>query len=124
MNKLTLTEEQMVENLHLAVEEVFLQAMILNRRAIAQVHFNLSGHIDTAEFRVMPFGTKFREGLEVPDPLAELRLQLDFYDWMDLADMDEEYRNRLAELETFVRYLDHLIAMNKQIPVNYQEAVA
>ena len=60
----------------------------------------------------------------MPDPLAELRLQLDFYDWMDPEDMGAEYRARMAEIETFVRYLDHLIAMNKQIPVNYQEAVA
>jgi len=124
MNTLTLTEEQMTDNLHLALEEIFLQGMILNRRKIVQAHFDFHGHTSTADVQIMPVNTVWREGFELPEPLGGLDIRLYFYEFMDLTEMHEDYRERMARLETFIRYLDHLITMNKPIEVELKETAA
>lgn len=124
MNTLTLTEEQMAENLHLALEEIFLQGMILNRRKIAQAHVHFHGHTSTADVQIMPVNTVYREGFELPEPLGVLDIRLYFYEFMDLTEMHEEYRERMAKLETFIRYLDHLIALDKPIEAELKETAA
>jgi hypothetical protein len=124
MNTLTLTEEQMTDNLHLALEEIFLQGMILNRRKIVQAHFHFHGHTSTADVQIMPLNTVYRTGFELPEPLADLDIRLYFYEFMDLTEMHEDYRERMAKLETFIRYLDHLITMNKPIEVEIKETAA
>jgi hypothetical protein len=124
MEMLTLTEEDMIENLHLATEEALLQCMVLNRRGIVQVHSNIHGHTHSIDIRIMPANTEWRDGIELPDKLAEIDVRLAFYDWYNPKEMNEEYLARMARLEQFIRYLDHLIALNKPIEVELKETAA
>lgn len=124
MKMLTLTEEDMIENLHLATEEVLLQCMVLNRRGIVQAHLNIHGHTHCTDIRIMPANTEWRDGIELPDPLGEIDIRLSFYGWYNQKEMNEEYLARMARLEQFIRYLDHLIALNKPIEVELKETAA
>ncbi|WP_375182785.1 hypothetical protein [Marinobacter sp.] len=124
MKMLTLTEEEMIENLHLAAEEVLLQCMVLNRRGIVQAHLNIHGHTHSTDIRIMPVNTEWSEGIELPDRLADIDIRLTFWDWLNQKDMNEEYLARMARLEQFIRYLDHLIALNKPIEVELKETAA
>ncbi|WP_296935990.1 hypothetical protein [uncultured Marinobacter sp.] len=124
MKMLTLTEEEMIENLHLATEEVLLQCMVLNRRGIVQAHLNIHGHTQSTDIRIMPANTEWRDGIELPDKLAEIDIRLTFYDWLNKNEMNDEYLARMASLEQFIRYLDHLIALNKPIEVELKEKAA
>lgn len=124
MKMLTLTEEEMIENLNLAAEEVILQCMVLNRRRIVQAHMNLHGHVHTVDVRIMPANTEWRDGIELPDRLGDIDIRLTFSDFMDVERKNEEYVARMANLEQFIRYLDHLIALNKPIEVELKETVA
>ncbi|WP_162628799.1 hypothetical protein [Marinobacter bohaiensis] len=121
---LTLTEEEMIENLHLATEEVLLQCMVLNRRRIVQAHLNIHGHTHSTDIRIMPANTEWSDGVELPDRLAEIDIRLTFYDWLNKREMNDEYLARMARLEQFIRYLDHLIALNKPIEVELKETAA
>lgn len=124
MKMLTLTEEEMIENLSLAAEEVLLLCMVLNRRRIAQAHVNIHGHTQSTDIRIMPANTEWRDGIERPDKLAEIDIRLTFYGWLNKNEMNDEYLARMASLEQFTRYLDHLIALNKPIEVEQKGAVA
>ena len=124
MKMLTLTEEEMIENLHLATEEVLLQCMVLNRRRIVQAHVHVSAHIDSVTVKVMPVNTTWRKGFELPDELGDIDISLTFYEFMELKAKNEEYLGRMAKLEQFIRYLDHLIALNKPIEVELKESAA
>ncbi|MEC7814742.1 MAG: hypothetical protein VX939_00590 [Pseudomonadota bacterium] len=121
---LTLTEEEMIENLHLAAEEVLLQCMVLNRRGIVQAHLNIHGHTHSTDIRIMPANTEWSDGVELPDRLADIDIRLTFWDWLNKKEMNEEYLARMARLEQFIRYLDHLIALNKPIEVELKETAA
>ncbi len=124
MKMLTLTEEEMIENLHLAAEEVLLQCMVLNRRGIVQAHLNIHGHTHSTDIRIMPANTEWSDGIELPDRLADIDIRLTFWDWLNQKEMNEEYLARMARLEQFIRYLDHLIALNKPIEVELKETAA
>lgn len=124
MKMLTLTEEDMIENLHLAAEEALLQCMVLNRRRIVQAHANVHGHTQHIDIRIMPANTEWRDGIELPDKLAEIDIKLTFYEWYEPQEMNEEYVARMARLEQFIRYLDHLIALSKPIEVELKETAA
>ncbi|ROQ39353.1 hypothetical protein EDB94_3756 [Marinobacter sp. 3-2] len=124
MKMLTLTEEEMIENLHLATEEVLLQCMVLNRRGIVQAHLNIHGHTQSTDIRIMPANTEWRDEIELPDKLAEIDIRLTFYDGLNKNEMNDEYLARMASLEQFIRYLDHLIALNKPIEVELKETAA
>lgn len=124
MKMLTLTEEEMIENLHLAAEEVLLQCMVLNRRGIVQAHMNIHGHTHSTDIRIMPANTEWSDGIELPDRLADIDIRLTFWDWLNKKEMNEEYLARMARLEQFTRYLDHLIALNKPIEVELKETSA
>lgn len=124
MKMLTLTEEDMIENLHLATEEVLLQCMVLNRRGIVQAHLNIHGHTHSTDIRIMPANTEWRNGIELPDPIGEIDIRLTFYDWFNQKEMNEEYLARMAKLEQFISYLDHLIALKNPIEVELKETTA
>lgn len=124
MKMLTLTEEEMIENLHLAAEEVLLQCMVLNRRGIVQAHVHVHAHTHDVHIKVMPANTEWRDGIELPDRLGDVDIKLDFYQWMELKEKNEDYVARMAKIEQFTRYLDHLIALNKSIEVELKETAA
>ncbi len=124
MKMLTLNEEEMVENLHLATEEVLLQCMVLNRRGIVQAHLNIHGHTHSTDIRIMPANTEWRKGIELPEELGRIDIRLTFYEWMEPKERNEEYLGRMANMEQFIRYLDHLIALNKPIEVELKETAA
>lgn len=124
MKMLTLNEEEMIENLHLATEEVLLQCMMLNRRGIVQAHLNIHGHTHTTDIRIMPANTEWRKGIELPEELGRIDIRFTFYERMEPKERNEEYLGRMANLEQFICYLDHLIALNKPIEVELKETAA
>lgn len=124
MTKLTLTKEEMIENLYLVAEEITLQCMILNRRKLVQAFINIHPHVDSMVVKVMPANTIHRKGIERPEPLGQLDIELKFRGWQYLKECHETYSNQMEESEIFIRYLDHLIAMNKRIEVDIREDAA
>jgi len=124
MENQTLTTEQMTDNLYLAMEEIFLQGMVINRRDLVQCHASVSPHCKGFDFHVMPANTLYNEEVELPERLATIRINLDFYDWFAVERCREEYQARMVEIETFIRYLDHLIACNKRIEAEIKKVVA
>lgn len=121
MAKLTLTKEKMIDNLYLVSEEIMLQCMILNRRKLVQAMIYGAAHVDQVHIEILPANTAHRFDVERTDALGEIRLKLDFYDWMDIEECQKDYSSRMDEAEVFVRYLDHLIAINKRIEVEIKE---
>jgi len=124
MTKLTLTKEEMIENLYLAAEEIALQCMILNRRKLVQAMYYMHAHVDLMGIDILPANTVHKEGFERPESLGRLNMKFDFYDWQSLTECHESYDERMQEIDVFVRYLDHLIAMNKRIEVEIKEKAA
>lgn len=121
MTELTLTKEKMIKSLYLVSEEIMFRCMILNRRKLVQAMIYGAAHVDQVHIEILPANTAHRSDMERPDALGEIRLELDFREWMDAEDCQKRYRSRMDEAEIFVRYLDHLIAMNKRIEVEIKE---
>jgi len=124
MENQTLTTEQMTDNLYLAMEEIFLQGMVINRRDLVQCHASASPHCKSFDFHVMPANACYNEEFELPERLATIGINFDFYDWFTLEQCREEYQARMVKIETFIRYLDHLMASNKRIEVELKKVAA
>lgn len=120
MTELTLSKEEITENLNLAAEEIILQCMILNRRGIVQAHFDASPHVQSFKVRVMPANTVWRKGLNYPDELGSVEASGGFDDSDEDWLVQKCYSESMAKMEVFIRYLDHLIAMNKPITTDVQ----
>lgn len=124
MENQTLTKEQMIDNLYLVMEEIFLQGMVINRRGLVQFHAHVSAHCENFDVRVMPANTRYEKEFELPEQLAAIRIDLDFYDWSTVERCREEYQVRMVEIETFIRYLDWLIARNTRIEAELKKVAA
>lgn len=121
MTELTLTKEKMIENLYLVSEEIMLRCMILNRRELVQAFVYMHPHVDVFDVSVMPANTVHRQGIERPDPLGMLDVRLKFYNHLSPEECREDYDKQMSEIETFTRYLDHLINLGERIETEIKE---
>jgi len=117
MAKLTLTKEEMIQNMYLRAEDLILKCLVLNRRGLVQAEFSTSPHVQTMCFRVFPANTVWTGKYEIPAPLAQLDIKLDFYEFMGMAAQHNSYSDAMDEMETLGMYLDLLIAKGKRIDV-------
>lgn len=124
MAKLTLTKEEMIQNMYLRAEELIPKCLVLNRRGLVQAVFSASPHVQAMSFRVFPANTVWARKYEIPAPLAQLDIKLDFYEFMDVAAQHNSYSDAMDEMETLGMYLDLLIAKGKRIDVELKMEAA
>ncbi|WP_417500772.1 hypothetical protein [Marinobacter sp.] len=117
----TLTHEEMTEALYLRAEEIFLLCAIITRRGIAHAFCALHSHVGRLESRVLAVDQKYERG--TPQlKIAELDAHLEPYERMIDSEMAEEFNNEMEEMETYINYLDLLIAKNAPMLTSQQEA--
>ena len=118
-----LTREEMTEALYLRAEEIFLLCAIITRRGIAHAFCELMGHVGSLQSRVYPTDTIYEEGVPRTD-LAEIWLSLNIHECLTGKLLQEEFDKKMAEMDTYVNYLDLLIAKNKPVRSELMERVA
>ncbi|OEY67438.1 hypothetical protein [Marinobacter sp. X15-166B] len=112
MKTLTLSKNQMQEDLYIRAEEIFLLTAIIVRRGISNGFVELSGHVQRLYARLHPVDQSYGEGHK-PHVLAELNLDMGI-DERDSPELQARIHEKgMSESEAYIRYLDHLIAMGK-----------
>jgi len=113
-----LTIEDMNEILYTRAEEVFLLCMLITRRGLAHAFCNFSGHVEMLDSKVHPLGSCYKYE-SATQPVAELRV------WIDPADRinpEKEFNKIVEELNTYIIYLDYIIA--KGVPITTSDQAA
>ena len=118
-----LTIEDMNEILYTRAEEVFLLCMLITRRGLAHAFCNFSGHVEMLESKVQPTDSCYAVGSRTQH-VAELQVWFDLSDreWADRGWEKEEFEKKLAELDTYVSYLDYIIARNEPVTTSNMAA--
>ena len=119
----TITREEMTEALYLRAEEIFLLCAIITRRGIAHAFCGLDAHVGKLDSRVMAVDQVYDAG--VPHVrIVELNVPLEMYDWLTGDKLTERFEETMAEMDTYVTYLDLLIAKNTPVRGEMLESVA
>lgn len=118
-----LTLEEMTEMLYGRAEEIFLLCAIITRRGLAHAHCNLSAHVETLDSRIMPIDTNYQD-YQSQTTLAHLSARLYTQDYLSPHFQIENFQETMSEIDTFVTYLDFIIARNDPISEANQEHAA
>lgn len=119
----TLTHEEMTEALYLRAEEIFLLCAIITRRGIAHAFCTLHSHVSRLESRVLAVDQKYQRGTPQVK-IAELDAHLEPYEQMIESEMAEEFNKEMEAMETYINYLDLLIAKSEPMLTSQQENAA
>ncbi len=118
-----LTREDMTEALYIRAEEIFLLCAIITRRGIAHAFCGLDAHVNNLDSRVMAADQVY--AVDVPHVrIAQLNAPLTMSDWLTGDRLAEEFKEIMEEMDTYVTYLDFLIAKNTPVLTNKQETAA
>ena len=115
-----LTREEMTEALYLRAEEIFLLCAIITRRGLAHAFCSLDAHVGRLDSRVLAVDQVYQGGTPHVR-IAELNTSLEMCDWMTGDRLAEEFKEIMEETDTYVTYLDFLIAKNTPVLTNEQE---
>lgn len=118
-----LTREDMTEMLYIRAEEIFLLCAIITRRGIAHAFCSLDAHVDNLHSRVMAIDTVYQRS-SPQTRVAELDAKLEMYDTLTGDSLAEEFERTMAEMNTYVSYLDLLIAKGKPVLSEMLEGAA
>lgn len=119
----TLTREDMTELLYIRAEEIFLLCAIITRRGIAHAFCELIGHVGSLQSRVYAADTIYEAGTPRTE-LAETQVSLNIHECLTGELLQKEFDKKMAELDTYVSYLDLLIAKNKPVLSEIRENAA
>lgn len=119
----TLTREEMTEALYLRAEEIFLLCAIITRRGIAHAFCELMGHVGSLHSRVFAADTIYEAGAPITE-LAETQVGLNIHECLTGELLQKEFDKKMTEMDTYVSYLDLLIAKNKPVLGEMLEGVA
>lgn len=117
------TLDQMTEHLYGRAEEIFLLCAIITRRRLAHAFCSLNAHVDTLDCRVMPLDTNYQEPHHRFN-VAALTADLTMHDFLSPQFQAENFQKQMSEMDTYVNYLDLIIARNQPITLASQENVA
>lgn len=111
-----LTNEQMREDMYLRAEEIILLSCIITRRKLAHAFIDLYAHIERLSGSVMPINANYQtdQGPVTPHA-AELFIELAIADGLPDAHNTERFNKSMNEMNTYISYLDLLIAKNKPV---------
>jgi hypothetical protein len=118
-----LTLEEMKETLYGRAEEIFLLCCIVTRRGLAHAFCDLSAHVQTLTCRVVPIDTDYQQG-HMHLVRAELIADLAMDDFFSHQFQIENFQRQMSEIDTYVSYLDFIIARNEPLTMNEQEQAA
>lgn len=118
-----LTLEEMTEHLYGRAEEIFLLCAIITRRGLAHAFCNLSAHVDSLDSRVLPLDTNYQEPHH-QFSVAKLNADLAMDDSFSHKFQVENFQRQMSEMDTYVIYLDLIIAKNEPITLANQEHAA
>lgn len=118
-----LTREDMTEALYIRAEEIFLLCAIITRRGIAHAFCSLDAHVNKLDSRVMAVDQVY--AVDVPHVrIAQFYGPLTMSDWLSGERLTEGFKETMAEMDTYVTYLDHLIAKNTPVRCDMLEGSA
>ena len=112
-----LTIEDMNEILHTRAEEIFLLCMLITRRGLAHAFCDFSGHVSILTSRVTPIDSEYTSG-----KFADIAKIFTWVDMSNQAFPESTFEKSLAEMDTYVSYLDYIV--EKGEPFTSKEVTA
>ncbi|MBB5320445.1 hypothetical protein [Marinobacter oulmenensis] len=111
-----LTPEDMLENLRIMAEEIFLLAVTINARKLAVVNIKYAGHIDVLDADVFEAGANFTNKDQFPDRLASLWMPCYLMDGLkDTSFARDMYQEEIQKGRAFSEYLDQILETNRPL---------
>lgn len=124
MTEPTITTEQMTEVLRKRAFIICQLSLEITTREIAQGWAEVHGHTNVFSAEIRPIDATIPED-DTPRPLlAELRIELYHYDFYNLEQKAEHFRERLTEADQYIAYLKMLLAQGKAITVAAMQGAA
>ena len=117
MTNQSLSTEDMNEILHTRAEEIFLLCMLITRRGLAHGFCDFSAHVSLFTSRVTPIDSEYTGG-----KFTEIAKIFTWTDMSNQAFPARTFEKSLAEMDTYVSYLDYIIEKGKPITTNEQAA--
>ena len=106
-----LTIEDMNEILYTRAEEIFLLCMLITRRGLAHAFCNFSGHVEMLDSKVHPIDSRYKSD-NYTESVAELRVWISPEEHLN---PEKEFNKSMEELNTYISYLDYIIARNEPV---------
>jgi len=115
MEKLTQTNEEMLDALYTRAEELALLCLKVNQEGLAQTHFDMSGHVNTAHILIYGVGAVFEKDFEFPKPLKRLHLELYLSDYLEADSMHRYWEKSMVNSAELIDYLEELLEAGEKI---------
>jgi len=117
-----LTNEQMREDMYLRMEEIFLLCAVITRRKLAHAFFDWAAHVEMLSSRIKPINANYVSTDEVTPSIADLSVILRLPKIESAEELEDRYQASMETMNTFISYLDLLIAKNKPVLHNQEQA--
>ena len=121
--KAPISVEQMREDMYLRMEEIFLLCAVITRRKLAHAFFDWAAHVEMLSSRVMPINANYLADDGATPSIADLNMTLRLLETWSSDRIEERYQASMETMNTFISYLDLLIAKNKPV-LHKQEQTA
>ncbi len=115
MEKLTQTKEEMLDALYTRAEELALLCLKANQEGLVQAHFDMSGHVNTADIKIYGVGAIFEKDFEFPKPIKRLHLELYLNDYLKADSMHWYWEKSMVNSAEMIDYLEELLEAGKKI---------
>jgi hypothetical protein len=112
-----LTIEDMNEILYTRAEEVFLLCMLITRRGLAHAFCDFSAHVSLFTSHVRPIDSEYTGG-----KFTEIAKISTWTDMSNQAFPESTFEKYLAEMDTYISYLDYIIEKGEPITTSDQAA--
>jgi hypothetical protein len=121
--KAPVSVEQMHEDMYLRMEEIVLLCGVITRRNLAHAFFDWAAHVEMLSSRIKPINANYFTADEVTPSIAELSLILRLPKIESAEELEDRYQSNMETMNTYISYLDLLIAKNKPV-IHKQEQAA
>lgn len=107
MEKRILTEQLMTEIIRERALKICQLSLEITTRRLAQARAEVHGRINTFSAEVRPIDAPISGDSPL---LAELRMELDHYDFYSPKEQEQDFSRRLKEADQYIAYLNLILA--------------